>query len=1306
MPTQANQGEQEVNSMSSEPQNALNKAFRKVKPDRADFETFKTQLGILLSRVEPTESEEFHKNLITSFLKATYYDARFINTKNRNDLVIHEGPSADTPVGVILETKKPGNKSEMPSHTDLNRKALHELVLYYLRERVTNQNLNLKHLVVTDTYQWFIFDASTFEKTFAENKAFVKTYEDFAAGRLTGTKTEFFYNNIAKPFIAQLDTPLPFTFVDLRDYRNDLADEATEEVEDIAEKRIITLYKLFSPEHLLKLPFANDSNTLDKTFYAELLHIVGLTEKKVGGKKLIVRQEEPDDASLIENAVVQLENLDKLSRLEQPADYGDNREDRLFNVALELAITWVNRVLFLKLLESQLLNYHKHQKNVRDDYAFLNAERLKSYNELNVLFFSVLARPAGERPASVAAYKNIPYLNSSLFELTDLEQRTITLNDLRDNRELELYPGTVLKDADGKKRTGRLTTLAYLFAFLDAYDFSSEGSEAVQEDGKRLINASVLGLIFEKINGYKDGSFFTPGFITMYMCRETIRSAVVQKFNQTKGWHCQSVAELYNAITDKRGANEIINSLKICDPAVGSGHFLVSALNEIVALKSELKILMDDEGKVLRDYTLEVSNDELVVTDEDGELFEYKPQNAESQRVQKTLFHEKQTLIENCLFGVDINPNSVKICRLRLWIELLKNAYYKPDGALETLPNIDINIKTGNSLISRYALDVDLKRALKKSGLTVEAYRNAVSTYRNAVTKDEKRDMERLIAGIKTSFRTEIANNDPKVVRLEALTVKLASLGQAQLFEETAAQKNERDKLATEITKLAAEIEAVKNNKVFENAFEWRFEFPEVLGDTGEFVGFDVILGNPPYIRQEAISPLKAQLQERFETYHGSADLYVYFVELGVKLLSERGKFSFIIANKWMRSSYGKPLRTWLKTKRLEQIIDYGDLPVFEEATTYPCILSVEKGEPSATLHVVKMEELAFDQLRDYVQTNHYEQTQAELDDEGWSLANQDMQKVLDKLNKVGVPLEEYVDGKIYYGIKTGFNEAFVIDEDTKGELIAEDPKSARFIKPFLAGRDIKRYKPPQSDKHMILFPNGWTNEQAGEVSDKWSWLQKQYPAITKHLEPFEERAKKRTDQGEYWWELRPCAYYAEFEKSKIIYAEIAMRGQFYLDECNFYGDTTAFILGSSSPYILGILNSKLFSFGFSQISSGIRGGFYRWKRQYMFPMSIRTIDSSNPADQTAHDRMTQMVDAMLDLHKQKAAASGDALAALKPASLSWTPESTRSFMRFTGSPRKRLQWLRRRGDNACREIAKLDAGQGKRASGVQRGEA
>ncbi len=1231
------------------PQHALNKAFRKVKPNRADFERFKVQLGTLLSSIKENESEEFNKKLIANFLEQTHYRDHFINTKGRNDLVIHEGKTASTPVGVILETKSPSNKSEMLTRDDLNRKALHELVLYYLRERVTHQNTGVKHLIATDTYEWFFFDSSAFEKTFVENKNFVKDFKDFEAKRLSGTKTEFFYSDIAKPFIARLNEPLPFTHVDLRSYQPDSA----------SEKKLITLYKLFSPEHLLKLPFANDSNTLDKTFYAELLHIIGLTETKIGGKKLIVRQEETKrgDASLIENTIIQLGNRDKLSRLAQPGHYGDTREERLFNVALELSITWINRVLFLKLLESQLKSYHKGD----EAYAFLNGQRLQNYDDVSTLFFGVLARPVGERHASAAEFEHVPYLNSSLFEPTELEHVTLDMSALRDERELDLFPHTVLKDAQGKRRTGKLSTLAYLFEFLDAYDFSSEGSEAVQEESKTLINASVLGLIFEKINGYKDGSFFTPGFITMYMCRETIRRATLQKFNEVKGWNCGSVADLYNKIDDKREASAIINSLKLCDPAVGSGHFLVSALNELLTLKSELKILVDENGKTLRDYTLEVSNDELVITDGDGELFAYNPKSPESQRVQKTLFHEKQSLIENCLFGVDINPNSIKICRLRLWIELLKHAYYKEAKEevrqLETLPNIDINIKAGNSLISRFALDADLKYALKKSKLTIEDYRDAVRTYRNPESKEQKREMERIIERIKGDFRTEILLNDPKRLKLNSLRARLG-VSQDNVFadveEQMKEQEQEQAKIKKQIEKLEKEIEEVRSNKIFENAFEWRFEFPEALGERGEFIGFDVILGNPPYIRQETISSrVKEQLGRVYRTYHGSADLLVYFVELGVNLLSRNGHFSYIIANKWMRSDYGKPLRRWLKDKHLLQIIDFGELPVFEAAATFPMILMMESGvvEEQNFLYA-PIKELNPDALRDDISELGSIFTDGAISDSNWSLMDNQEENILSKMKKQSTTLVEYLgDKSIYYGIKTGFNGAFIIDEATRSELINTDPRSAEIIKPFIRGNDVRKYQTNPNNQFLIFARRGIDIE-------KYSVIKKYLLQFKDQLMPKPKDWKggkwKGRKSGTYeWYEIQDAVdYYTEFEEPKIIYPDIASSSRFTLDLQQYYPADTTFIIPQNDLFLLGVLNSKLIWLYLKRHCPALgdpdKGGRLRLKRVYLSQLPIRTLDLSNPTDQSAHNHMTGLVEKMLGLHQQKAAATGAALVSLE----------------------------------------------------------
>lgn len=930
-----------------EPRKALNKAFLKIKPNRTCIELFKQNLILLLDSIKDKESEEFHKNLISDFLKNTYYSPNhFINTKGRNDLVIHIGKEAKSNVGVIIEAKSPSNKAEMLSQKNINSKALQEMVLYYLRERISNKNLDVKHLVVTNLNEWFIFDEHLFEKQFAQNKSFVKQFENFEASKKS---TDVFYKEIAKPYIDTILDKLEYTYFDLASYDKILRNE-----DKLDDAKLIVLYKLLSPEHLLKLSFANDSNSLDKNFYNELLHLIGLTETKEGGKKLIERPKagQRNAGSLLENVINQLDSLDKLSRLPNVKQYGDTHEERLFTVGLELCITWVNRILFLKLLEAQLISYHKGDKS----YAFLHKDLLHDYDNLNALFFMVLAKKPEERNDRVkTVFAKVPYLNSSLFEPTELEHQTLFISGLEDDIQLPIVSGTVLKDANGKKLTGTHKAIEYFFDFLDAYDFASEGSEEIQEDNKTLINASVLGLIFEKINGYKDGSFYTPSFITMYMCKETIRRAVVQKFNETKGWNCEDFEGLYNKIEDTKEANAIINSVKICDPAVGSGHFLVSALNEMIAIKHDLKVLVDREGKRLKEYQVDIVNDELIVTDEDGLPFTYNPKSKESQRLQETLFHEKQTIIENCLFGVDINPNSVKICRLRLWIELLKNAYYKTDVTssmspraesrgemLETLPNIDINIKCGNSLIARFGLDADLKEALKKSKLKIEDYKRAVDQYRNAESKEQKRDMETLIAEIKTNFRTEINQNGKEIKELQKLKYEFnVKFDSAQLFEtklSKAEQKVKKD-LADKIDKIETQLEEIKSNKIYENAFEWRFEFPEVLNDEGDFVGFDVVIGNPPYItiggKDSSIND-KSEINFLLNKYISNQykpNLYAFFYEEAMNLLSFRGIVSFIVPRTLLDNLYYSDLRVYLSKQTILSILKL-DFEVFDDAVT------------------------------------------------------------------------------------------------------------------------------------------------------------------------------------------------------------------------------------------------------------------------------------------------------------------------------------------------------------------------------------
>jgi len=1146
---------------------ALNRVYLKIKPDTETIQVFKANLTRLLEQCDSKKSEEFNKNLLIDFLKNTYYtDRYFINTKERIDLVIHNNQDVKSPVGVIFETKKPTRtiNAEMPRLDNLNTKAFQQLVLYFLRERVTDKNLEIKHLIVTNVYEWFIFDGKIFEELFFANKALVNQFGDFEAGRLSSTKTDFFYQQIAEPAIAKVIEQIKFTHFDLRELENlDLLD----------------IYKILSPEHLLKLPFVNDSNTLNKPFYNELLYIIGLTEIKEKGKKLIGRMKEGDrcDGSLIENAISRLDSLDKIAQLKNPEEFGTTDEERLFNVALRLSINWINRVLFLKLLEAQLIKYHQGDR----DFAFLNLAKVPSYSDLDSLFFDVLARETNKREAKVkTTFAHVPYLNSSLFEPTETEQQTIFIGNLRE-RTLPIFAGTVLKDNQGNKRVGELNALAYLFEFLDAYKFDRDELENPQEDSEKLINASVLGLIFEKINGYKDGSFYTPSFITMYMCRETIRRAIVQKFNEVKGWNCQSLDNLYERIEDKREANTIINSLKICDPAVGSGHFLVSALNEIIAIKSELRVLLDSSGKSLKDYRVEVRNDKLLVYDDEGTLFAYHPNNKEKQRVQQALFHEKQTIIEGCLFGVDINPNSVTICQLRLWIELLKNAYYREDGNLETLPNIDINIKCGNSLISRFALDVDVKQVLQKQKFSIEEYRNAVQTYRNAENKEQKREMETLIAKIKAGFSANLLISDPKKVKLRQLQGELYNLeNQGLLFEETKTEQKAREKKVTklnnEIDKLTAEIADIESGKLYKNALEWRFEFPEVLNDDGDFVGFDVVIGNPPY-GVDFSTQEKEFLKKYYDRIHvRTPESFNYFSYRYQELTGKQSLCSLIIPSSFLNQiEFEKSRELILSNYSLILDINLGD-GVFEDVTTPTCIISFSKkilnnSTLYADLSDVERDKLPveLDKINNLIDQSNLVSNQA------YSFVFKNHHQLIEKCYSGNLTLKDIAED-VATGISPGLADAFILKSDE-----AESKKLEKdIIKKLIIGGEINSYcLQPKSEKVIIYFSSDL------DV--------KNYPNIIKHLSLYKEKLDNRVETKSgvipYYVMLRPRRKKL-FTEPKILIRQTANRIIAAYDEDQWYCLKSGIIVQLPNKsevqylYLLAVLNSKLMNFLYSDL--------------------------------------------------------------------------------------------------------------------------
>ena len=784
---------------------------------------------------------------------------------------------------------------------------------------------------------------------------------------------------------------------------------------------------------------------------------------------------------------------------------------------------------------------------------------------------------------------------------------------------MQVFSGTILKDNNGKKLNGKLNTLDYIFRFLDSYDFSADANTDIEDEqnGKTLINASVLGLIFEKINGYKDGSFYTPGYITMFMCKEAIREAVVDKFKaeyhhsietfEDVKAYCQSFFKK----EDRIKLNNTINTLKICDPAVGSGHFLVSALNELIAVKSELGILSNEQGERIP-CEVSIENDELYIAYNEGELFEYNRQDVNSLHIQKTLFHEKQTLIENCLFGVDINPNSVNICRLRLWIELLKNAYYTTEGELQTLPNIDINIKCGNSLVHRFKLDDSLKQAFKNKEVTysINDYKTAVSEYKHTNSKAKKAEVETIIRNIKNNFRTTL---DAKIKEKISKAVgeyenEKLRLDNLTLFGEKI-KKADRDnlkKLKLKAEKLTKEKQEILDNVMFQNSFEWRFEFPEVLADDGSYLGFDVIIGNPPYIQLQKMKEASNMLQKlNYASFAKTGDIYSLFYELGNNILKQNGCLIFITSNKWMRAAYGESLRKYfIEQTNPKVLIDFGGIQIFDSATVDTNILMFKKQQNQYRTLACIVKEKVINNLGDYFRQN---QTLIDFNSsDSWVVLSPIEQSIKAKIEAVGTPLKDW-DIRINYGIKTGFNDAFIIDGKKREELIKQDPKSAEIIRPLLRGRDIKRYSYDFADLYIITtYPSLKIDIEL-------------YPAVKEHLLSFGyDRLKQTGDKGSRkktnnkWFETQDSiSYWDDFSIQKIIYPNMTKFLPFVYDLDGVYVNQKCFIItGENIAYLTAFFNSKIFKCCFKDNFPELQGGTRELSK--IFFEKIKVLEVSN----------------------------------------------------------------------------------------------
>ncbi|EFQ6689709.1 class I SAM-dependent DNA methyltransferase, partial [Campylobacter coli] len=1068
----------------------------------------------------------------------------------------------------------------------------------------------------------YIFKISEFEELFYKNPSFKKLFEEFCnPNSLFKGNTEEFYKEVAK-LIENSKENLKGFLIDL----TFLKDKQKSNFKNLA-----SIYKTFHRDFLLSEFNPNDANSLNNAFYKELLYILGLCESKQNSKLIIAKSQE--------------------SKEEQGTFYtaiNSKLEEENFETILKLLILWLNRILFLKLIESNLVRFND-DKNLK----FLNFKKIPDFDKLSELFFEVLAKEKSTRKKSEFAY--LPYLNSSLFEKQSIEN-TLEISSLSNDLKLFYYKNTVLKDDKCKAKKGQVGLLEYLFEFLDSFDFGSDDEQSEILSQKELISSSVLGNVFEKLNGYKEGSFYTPSFITSYMCKESITKVVLDKFNAQFDLDAKNINELRKSLRkeDKKAQKELLNSIKICDPAVGSGHFLVSALNVMLSIYDELNLFNEE-------FYLEVQNDEILITNHKGEFIKYKRPKTPKDKahlIQQELFHTKKDIIENNLFGVDINPNSCEITKLRLWIELLKHSFYQSfdDGNyhdLKTLPNIDINIKCGNSLVSYFETGKSLSHYpnIKER---INKYKRIVKDYKEGFYTD-KSHINQEIKNLKISFKNfcfadkfkkEMKGFNDKCEKYSKKYGNFLAVDDENLKFFVSANLTLFDFDEKEATKEFANLKKEYDN-IFNlesnHPFEWRFEFPEILDDDGNFKGFDLIIGNPPYIRQEELKELKPHLAKNYKVYKGTSDIYTYFYELGFNVLKDNGVLSYITSNKYTRAGYGEALREFLlKNVKVLEYTDLNGIKVFDSATVDTSILCFEKSKSKDN----KFKYLALS--NEILKTCAYdiglykdfaEFSQNSLSKESFTFSDENTSALKAKIERIGTPLKEWQGLNIYRGILTGYNEAFIITTEKRNEILAnckdeaEKERTAKLIRKMLRGRDIKRYRYEWAGLWVINAHNGYKNQNGEKVE---AINIENYPSLKKHFDEFYPQLEKRADKGLTPYNLRNCAYIEEFEREKIVYSEIVRKPQFYLDtKLNFYAEATSFILtGENLKYLIAFLNNDFVAFIFKTFYAGGNLGEngFRYKKAFLEKLPIPKINSKN---QKLADELINLVDEILKAKEQ-----------------------------------------------------------------------
>ncbi|EAK9869582.1 class I SAM-dependent DNA methyltransferase [Campylobacter lari] len=1210
----------------------FNPYYRKKQILKDDFEKFSKILSEymqILCEFHEQNEDYLVANALSMFLtKLNFKSIVKSKQKGKSEIdlaIIKDELSKD--LEVLIEAKRPNSK-EFISDTKPNSKALHEAILYYFRNR--EHSFSLKFIIITDFYKFYIFKASEFEELFYKNSEFKKLYKEFTSqNSLFKGNTEEFYKEAAK-LIENFDENLKAIFVDLSPFTNK---------QNLNFKNLSSIFKIFNKDFLLNEFSPNDANTLNAKFYKELLYILGLQEVK----NIITQSEQSKQGfGTLYHAIE--------SKL----------EDKSFEATLKFIILWLNRILFLKLIESNLVRFND-DKNLK----FLKYEKIPNFTTLSHLFFDILAKEKDTRAKSKFDY--LPYLNSSLFEKQDMEKFTLEISSLENDSILDYYPDTQIYDENGKKKKGSVNLLQYLFEFLDSFDFGADEQSEELIKQKELINSSVLGNVFEKLNGYKEGSYYTPSFITSYMCKESISKVVLDKFNLAFDYKAQDLKELKSYLREDRVKKEekvkILNSIKICDPAVGSGHFLVSALNYMLEVYYRLNLFEQD-------FYLSVENDEILVQNDKGQFLEYKRPSFEKDKahqIQKELFECKKDIIENNLFGVDINPNSCEITKLRLWIELLKHSFYQSfDDTkyhdLKTLPNIDINIKCGNSLISYFEIHKSLshypniKERMDKYKRIVKDYKDGFYTDKTMISKE--------ISNLKTSFKN-FCLKDKFAKEIKQLTNGANEY--SKKYGDYLAQDENDENYKSFFSKNMFEFDFDENKakkefdklkKLYEsifdlesaNPFEWRFEFSEVLDENGNFQGFDLIIGNPPYIKENDNKEIFANTKN-LRTYQGKMDIWYHFVGRGLDILKENGILSFIATNNWTTNSGAKKLRNViLEECQILNLVDFSSFMVFDSASIQTMIMQFQKTKPPKNykFNFAKLitQSPSYEDVLDILENTKSPNNEIlninfkpkNFIDKTLNFIKNDYEEIFEKIQKYGkfyLDDKEVAQGIVYPQENVNkksleiLGKNFYIGQGIQ-KLTSEEVEKLNLLKneknllkPIFESNSIEKYYTKKNNDFWVIYTNS---------SFKNPNSMDNYPNLKKHLDKF----KKVITSDNKPYGLHRARDEKFFTGSPRIVALRKCVGEpkFSYVDFDCYVSATFYVIKTQridTKYLTAILNSKLIMFWLKH-KGKMQGNNYQIDKEPLLNIPIVDINSKN---EKLANELVSLVDEILKAKEQ-----------------------------------------------------------------------